>query len=80
MSKHQFGRVCCRATTKASRSSPAPQQRVNYAGNDGIKGLVLAGFSYRLNLVAEPMRQSFTYNQGREVVAQHAETGVALQG
>lgn len=40
---------------------------LKYAGND-IPGLVLAGFSYRLNLVAEPMRQSFTYEQGREIV------------
>lgn len=36
----------------------------------------LAGFTYKLNLIAAPMRRSLTYDQGREM-AQHRELAAA---
>ncbi len=36
---------------------------------DATAASALAGFSAKLNSIAEPLRQSFTYDQGKELVA-----------
>jgi transposase, IS30 family len=43
---------------------------------DATAASALAGFAAKLNSIAEPMRQSFTYDQGREM-ARHAELTAA---
>ena len=49
--------------------------------DDATAASALAGFSSKLNSIAAPMRQSFTYDQGREMT-RHAEltaqTGVKV--
>lgn len=48
---------------------------------DATAGSALAGFSAKLNSIAEPMRQSFTYDQGKELTRHKdlaARTGVAV--
>jgi hypothetical protein len=48
---------------------------------DATAASALAGFSAKLNSIPEPLRQSFTYDQGREL-ARHQElapaTGVSV--
>ena len=43
---------------------------------DATAASALAGFSAKLNSIAEPMRQSFTYDQGKEM-ARHKELSAA---
>ena len=43
---------------------------------DATAASALAGFAAKLNAIAEPMRQSFTYDQGREM-ARHTELTAA---
>lgn len=44
--------------------------------DDATAASALAGFSAKLNSIAEPMRQSFTYDQGKEM-ARHNELSAA---
>jgi len=48
---------------------------------DGSSASALAAFSFKLSSIAEPVRQTMTYDQGREIV-RHAEltqaTGVKV--
>jgi IS30 family transposase len=43
--------------------------------DDATAASALSGFSQKLNSIAEPMRQSFTHDQGKELTAR---TGVAV--
>jgi transposase, IS30 family len=45
--------------------------------DDATAASALAGFTAKLNSIAEPMRQSFTYDQGREMAC-HAELSAAI--
>ena len=57
-------------------SAPAARLVLLAKMEDATAASALAGFAAKLNAIAEPMRQSFTYDQGREM-ARHTELTAA---
>jgi transposase, IS30 family len=47
---------------------------------DATAASALAGFTVKLNSIAAPMRQSFTYDQGKEMSRQHEQPPRATHG